>query len=358
LTKEAVPLTEEQSRNSELKERAANVHPVRKLEGHTNGITRLFTAEDRKTLVSASLDGTIRLWDAGAPAHGKTQAVLDIDQRRSRIHRDKSNEQEILSQPGIEVETQTSAATLAGHKEWVYGCSLSANGQRMVSGDYGGTVIVWDFPGRKEIKRWQGHKMAGVVTTAVSPDGQRCFVSEHRFARGDFDRPPAQAKIFGLDGGELLHDLLAIKFPEVKEEERVNSYGYAEKWGKWVGRGFVTSAFSPDGKILAVGQGGEGGESGVHLIDVETGKEIRTVSKHEYGIVDLCFTADGQQLLTCGRDTLIKVINVGDGAELATLGKGRGGQFKDWIHYLAISPSGSKIAAADIGGIVQIWQAS
>ena len=196
LTKEVVPLTEEQSKSSEYKDRAANVHPVRRLDGHTNGITRLFTADDRRTLVSASMDGTVRLWESGAAAGGKGQAVLDIDQRRRKIHRDNSNEQEILSQPGIEVETQTSAFALSGHKEWIYGCSLSANGQRMVTGDYGGTVIVWDFPGRKEIKRWQGHEMSGVVSTAVSPDGKKCFVAEHRFSRGDFDRPPAQAKIF------------------------------------------------------------------------------------------------------------------------------------------------------------------
>lgn len=357
LTKEVVPLTEEQSKDSEFKDRAANIHPVRRLDGHTNGITRLFTADDRRTLVSSSMDGTVRLWEAGAAASGKGQAVLDIDQRRRKIHRDNSNEQEILSQPGIEVETQTSAHTLAGHKEWVYGCSLSTNGQRMVTGDYGGTVIVWDFPGRKEVKRWQGHEMNGVVSTAVSPDGKKCFVAENRFPRGDFDRPPAQAKIYALDGGEMLLDLLAIKFPDVKEGERDNSYGYAEKWGKWVGRGFVVSAFSPDGKILGVGQGGEREDSQVHLIDVETGKEIRSVSKHEYGVVDFCFTADGKHLLTTGRDTTVKVIQVDNGNELAMLGKPRGGQFKDWIHYVAISPSGNRIAAADIGGSVQIWQA-
>lgn len=355
LTKEVVALTEEQSRNSELKDRAANIHPVRRLDGHTNGITRLLTSESNQTLVSASLDGTIRLWDIGAAAGGKGEAVLDIDQRRRSIKRDKSNEQEVLSQPGIEVETQTSAHTLSGHNDWVFGCALSANGQRLVTGDYGNTTIVWDFPARKEIARWKGHPMDGVVSTAASPDGKKCFVAEHRFRRGDFDRPPAQAKVFALDSGEMLLDLLVVKFPDAKLRD--NSYGAAEVWQKWVGHGFGVSAFSPDGQILALGQGGESGDSGVHLIDVETGKEIRTISKHEYGVCDLCFTSDGQQLLTAGRDTTIKVIQVSDGTELAKFGKPRGGQFKDWIHYVAISPSGNRIAAADIGGIVQIRQA-
>jgi WD40 repeat protein len=101
--------------------------------------------------------------------------------------------------------------------------------------------------------------------------------------------------------------------------------------------------------------GGEIGDANVHLIDTETGKEIRTVSKHQYGVCDLAFTADGSHLLTSGRDTTLKVIQVNDGKEVATLGKPRGGQFKDWLCAIAISPGGDKIAAADIAGIVHVW---
>ena len=36
--------------------------PARRLDGHTNGITHLQTLPDGKTLVSSSLDHTIRVW--------------------------------------------------------------------------------------------------------------------------------------------------------------------------------------------------------------------------------------------------------------------------------------------------------
>jgi WD40 repeat protein len=356
LTKAAVDLTEKEEKESEVRDRQPNIHPVRRLDGHTNGITRLFTADGGKLLVSASMDHTIRLWDTAAPSAGEADAVLDTNWRRERIRRDKSKEQEILAEPGIKVETQNSAHVLEGHQDWIYGCALSANGQRLVTGDYGGLVIAWDFPARREIKRWMGHKMDGVVSTAVSPDGKKCFVCEHRMRRGDYDRPPAQAKIFSLDDGAMLLDLLVIKFPDVKDEDRVNSYGYGEKWQKWVGHGFVAAAYSPDGKILAVAQGGESGDSQAHLIDAETGKEIRSVSKHEYGLCDLAFTPDGKYLFTAGRDTCAKVIQVEDGKEVAMLGKPRGGQFKDWFHAIAISPDQSRVAAADIAGLIHVWQ--
>ncbi len=353
LSREPTELTDEQKKQSEIKDRQPNIHPVRRLHGHTNGVTRLVIADGGKQLISASLDHSVRVWDLSAASVGEAEAILDHDQRRRRIKRDKSNEAEVRAEPGIKVETQTASDTLPGHADWVYGCALSADGRRLVTGDYAGTVIVWDFPSRKEVSRWSGHKMDGVVATAVNADGSKVFVAEHRMSRGDFDRPPAQAKIFALESGEMLLDLIAVKFPDVKERD--NSYGYAEKWKKWVGHGFVAASFSPDGKILAVGQGGEIGDAQVHLIEVETGKEIRSVSRHEYGICDLCFTQDGKHLLTTGRDTTVKIIRVEDGSEVATLGKPRGGQFKDWIYSAALSPSETRLAATDIGGLIHVW---
>ena len=37
------------------------------------------------------------------------------------------------------------------------------------------------------------------------------------------------------------------------------------------------------------------------------------------------------------------------------LGQGRGGQFKDWICAIAISPDGRLLAAADMAGMVQVY---
>ena len=354
LNSEPVELTEEQKKNNELKDRAANIHPKRRLAGHTNGITHLLATGDGKTLISTSLDHSVRVWDTSASASGKEDAVLDIAQRRRRIKRDRSNEEDVLSQPGIQLETQTSADLLKGHEDWILGGDRSGNGQRLITGDDAGTVILWEFPNKKEVRRWQAHPMNGAVSVAVSSDASKVFISEYRASRGSFDRPPAQAKIYDASTGEMQADLLAVKFPDVKERD--NSYGYGTKWSKWVGRGFVASAFSPDGKTLAVGMGGETGDASTHLIDVETGKEIRSVGKHKYGICDVAFTDDGKYLLTAGRDTTLKVFQAGDGKEVATLGKSRGGQFKDWFAAIALSPRGDRIAAADIAGIVHVWQ--
>ncbi|MCA9269418.1 MAG: hypothetical protein KDA41_13145, partial [Planctomycetales bacterium] len=239
------------------------------------------------------------------------------------------------------------------HADWVNACALSRDGRRMISGDDSGLAILWDLPARREIRRWTGQSPNGVVSVALSSDGATAFVAEHRMSRGSFDRPPAQAKLFATDTGEMLLDLLVVKFPDVKARD--NSYGYGTTWQKWVGNGFVAAEFSPDGKILALAQGGEIGDAQVRLVDTTTGEEIRSVSKHQYGVCDLCFTADGKHLLTSGRDTSLKVIEVASGKDIATLGKPRGGQFKDWFSAIALSPSENRVAAADIAGIVHVW---
>lgn len=327
--------------------------PVRRLDGHTNGITHLIAAPDGKTLISASLDHTLRIWDTSAAAAGKAEAILDSEEREKEAKRTRSDEP--LKQPGVEVEVQSDSEVLKAHGNWIQALDLSRDGNRLISGDDDCLTIVWDFSARKEIARWKGHPMTWVVSAALTADGKTAFVGEYSFKRDDFDRPPAQARIYNAETGSELVDILKVQFPNVKVRD--NSYGYSRTWGKFVGNGLVAAEFSPDGKLIAVGQGGETDTGKVHLIDAATGKLVRTVAGHQYGACDLMFSPDGKYVLSCGRDTTVQVCQVSDGKEVAKLGKPRGGQFKDWFHAVALSPDEQSIAAADIAGQVQIWRA-
>jgi WD40 repeat protein len=354
LNAEPCELSAEQKQSSARQDRQADVRPLCRLEGHTNGITRLISANGGATLVSAGLDRSIRVWDPAAAAQGESEIVLDVELRRILAERDKAHEHEILAAPGVKVPTIPPAQVIADHRDWIFGLGLSANGQRLVSGDDAGMVIVWDFTTRTPIRRWSGHRMCGVVSAAISPDATRCFVAEFRMRRGDFDRPPAQAKIYSLEDAKVLLDLIVLQFPDVKVRD--NSYGYGVAWQPWVGNGFVASAFSPDGKLLALGQGGEIETGRVHLIEVESGKVSRTVSGHQNGVTDVKFSSDGKHLFSTGRDTTVRICRVEDGTEVATLGSPRGGQSKDWLTAVDISPDQTKVAATDIAGLVHVWE--
>lgn len=325
--------------------------PARRLEGHTNGITHLLTPGDGKTLISTSLDRTIRIWNVEAPAAGTGEAIMDRERREQEARRGKKD---ALAAPGVKVELVKESTVLAGHSEWIRAAGLSADGKRLITGDDGSAVMVWDVAGRKQIASWKGQPWCWAVAVALSPDGQTALVSEYRYKRDDFDVPAPALRLWNVADGKEKLDILKVQFPKFRPD--ASSYDAAQVWRKFVADGLVTAAFSPDGKIVAVGQGGETDTGKAHLIDAATGKLLRTVSGHRYGMTHLLFSADGKYLLTTGRDTTVRILEVADGKQVAELGKPRGGQFKDWLHAIALSPDEKWLAAADISGKVAVYR--
>jgi WD40 repeat protein len=178
-------------------------------------------------------------------------------------------------------------------------------------------------------------------------------VSEYRYKRDDFDVPAPALKLWDVAAGKETLDLLKAQVPKLNPADR--SYGGSQLWRKFVANGLIAVAFSPDGTAIAAAQGGETDTGRVHLLDAATGKMLRDVAAHQYGVTDVLFSADGKYLLSAGRDTTVRVCQVADGKEVAALGTARGGQFKDWFSAIALSPDGRTLAAADIAGAVQVW---
>lgn len=341
---------EEKEKNKERK--APSVHPARRLEGHTNAISRLIYDAARKQLISSSFDHTIRLWSIEAMPTGTAEAILDGDTRKEQFKRTKK--EELLKAPGVPVQTVGPAKTLEAHQDWILTLAMSRSGTRLISGDAASQVVVWDLDNNEPISKWKGYPWNWIVAADVSADGQTALVSEYRYKRDDFDIPSAALKLWHtVDGTEKL-DLLKVQFPKLNPQGR--TYGDGQLWSKFVGVGLVAAGFSPDGKQVAVGQGGETDTGKVHLLETETGKLSKTVSGHQYGITALAYSKDGLHLFTAGRDTCIRIIQVADGKEVAVLGSPRGGQFKDWISAISLSPDETHLAAADIAGQVGVWK--
>jgi WD40 repeat protein len=295
--------------------------PVRRLDGHTNQITRLLASPDGRWLISASYDHTIRYWDLAGSASGTASVVMNP----------KAAAEKRGSKPAppvtAQVEVQTAARVLDAHREWINGLVQSRDGKTLVSGDDGGQVIVWDAERGKERRRW---KVKGwVYALALAPDAGLLFLAEGIPVYGQRHKA---AGLYDPATGELRRDLQA----EFKNEE------------------FAAAAFSPDSKLLVLGRAGEG-DGKVYFVDTASGKKLREMAGHQDGVTDACFSLDGRMALTSGRDTTIKVWQASDGKAVATLGSPRGGQFKDWFHALALTADERWIAAADMAGQVQVW---
>lgn len=328
------------------------VWPARRLDGHSNGISRLAATPDGKLLISASLDRTVRLWDAEAAPSGAAEVVLDSQTRKSEAKRKGKKEPD--EAPGISVAVHTACQVLEGHADWIEALAISPDCRRLLTGDYSAGVIAWDLIERRQIARWKGHPWNWIVAAALSPDGETALVSEYRYKRDDFDIPAPAVKLFNVTNGAEKLDILKTHIPKL--DATASTYGAAQVWRPFVAHGLVAAAFSPDGKLVALGQGGETDTGKVHLMDAETGKLVRTISGHQYGVTDLLFTADGKHLISTGRDTTVRICQVEDGKEVLKLGEPRGGQFKDWFSAIALSPDQQAIAAADIAGKVHVWR--
>jgi len=304
--------------------------PARRLDGHTNTVNRLLATPDGRWLISASNDHTIRYWDLQASTRGDDTVVLNahaIEEAAARKNAKK------IAPLTAKVAVQDAARVLDGHRDWVLGLALSRDGNVLVSGDDKGEVVVWDRLAGKEVRRWKVKGWAWAL--AVSPDARSVLVSERLPLIFDSGRHSG-LKLWDAQTGQVKFDL------EKEVAKQMTS----------------AAAFSPDGKLLAVGRGGEadGPNGKVTLLDAATGKKVRELTPgHLNGLTDLCFHPDGKQLFSSGRDTTVRVWNVADGKLVKELGRPRGGQFKDWIHAVSVSPDGKLVAGADMAGQVHIW---
>lgn len=349
---ETVPPLQAEVPAGEVKKTAPNVSPQRQLVGHTNAISQLIYDGRRKQLYSASFDHTIRFWNLTTPPSGKANVILN---RQAREHEFKRTRKEDgLQAPGIDVETHTASKVLDGHDDWIQTLGADGEWNHLISGDASSRVTVWSVEQAAPVKTWNGYPWNGIVATRLTADGKTAAVAEFRYKRDDFDIPTAGFRLWNVADGTEKLDFLKIQFPKLKPED--TSYGNGQIWKKFVADGFVALDFSPDGKLIAAGQGGETDTGKAHLLECETGKLIRDLSGHQYGMTDCRFTRDGKYLITSGRDTCVRIVQVEDGKEMAVLGEPRGGQFKDWISSIALSADETHLAAADIAGHIAIWK--
>jgi WD40 repeat protein len=303
--------------------------PIRRLDGHTNAITHLLSSPDGRWLISASYDHTIRYWDMQAAGTGAATIELNAAAREEARTRNRT----VPAAVTVEVSLQQSARTLQGHDDWVQALCQTPDGRSLAGGDDLGRIIIRDAASGQERRRWDVR--GWIQALAISPNGEQLFASERIRLVFSSDRYTAM-KTWNPATGEMIRDLTPANRNERQE--------------------IGAAAFSPDGRLLVLGQGGESsGNAKISIYEAATGRKLREISGHQYGTTQLSFSQDGRQLLSSGRDTTVRIWDPNDGRALKQIGTPRGGQFKDWIHAFSVSRDERWLAAADMMGQVQVW---
>jgi WD40 repeat protein len=284
------------------------------LKGHRDSgqVSGVAFSPDGSRLVSASHDGTVKVWDA---ATGQTLATFP---GVGPIH------SAALSPDGTqlatgghevvkvrEVETGRELLSLQGHTGEVWNVAFSPDGKRLASTGTDGTTRIWNTATGWEERSF---KAAGGRwdCLAVSPDGARIAVADQ--AR--------TVKIWDLATGR---DLLT---PE----------GHA---GSWIGG----ATFSPDGTRLAASY-----DTTVKVWDVATGRDLLTLKGHTADANRLAFSPDGLRLASTSDDGTAKVWDLAARRGVVTL-KGHTAA----VLSVAFSPDGARLVSASRDGTVRLW---
>jgi WD40 repeat protein len=257
----------------------ASGHALRRLIGHAMNITAVAFAPTGQFVISASEDETIKVWD---------------------------------------VTTGAVVRTLEGKAERVTGLALSPDGGAVAASSEHGPVQLWSLATGRKSKTLHG-----------AAQSQNPF--------GGWFRGPAGSRTVEFDVGERSYSV----------------------------------AFSPDGKYLATGSPAEEDfgtgfpKYMVILWDAATGKIVRKFPNQEGLITALAFSPDGKRILSGGggnkrhigiaqADNAVRLWDIQTGALLKTF-EGAGGD----IQSFALSPDGKRFAAG-IGrmpqrGSVKVW---
>lgn len=309
---------------------AVPLQPERYLLGHSNEVSDLAVTADGK-LVSCSYDHTLREWDLSAATDG-AETFEPYDERgKQRALKAGRTEEEVAP---IDLPVQTECRKIDGHNpEWLRRLDMNADRSKLLSGDDSGLAILWDVANWSEITRVK-NDVGWIRGLALSPDAKQAITTNYGIRYSYFSR---HIRLWDLETGEESLEL---------EKATGGNRGVTP---------INAAAFSPDGKLVALGKGGEDGGGALFLIQLDGFKKLHQLKGHTYGATHVRFTSDGKYLVSSGRDTLVIFWQVSDGKDVHTLGSGRGGQFKDWIHDFDFNPDESRLAAADMAGMVHIW---
>jgi WD40 repeat protein len=115
----------------------------------------------------------------------------------------------------------------------------------------------------------------------------------------------------------------------------------------------LSAALSPDSRLLAVGSYRALTplyDHRIHLIDLDTGKLVRSLKGHSYTIYDVVFSPDGQKLASASHDATLRIWDVSSGDSLQVL-KGHTGPVKG----AAWSPDGARVVSGGLDKTARIW---
>ncbi len=254
------------------------------LKEHGDFIGSMVILPGGETLVSASEDGTIRVWNL---ERGKQLRVLDDHTSCVNIIKLTPDGKYLLSGSDDatikvwDITTWQVLKTWEGHQGYVRDIAITTDG-RVVSCSQDGTVKVWKLADGELLYTFEGHEI-WVNAVAATPDNRMAISSSvnNDLWAWDLEKRVELPPFFQAKGRELTQFLVGDVFFNVKNDGPVGHQNYA-----------VRLAVTPDGqKLVSVGDE-------IIIWDIATRAQLERFSIHGSSIAAIALLDDGRTGVT------------------------------------------------------------
>lgn len=329
---------------------------------HAAGVLFVSFTADGKQLLSASQDGTLRLWEA------------DTGKEIRRFGKE-------MTPPNLTGGPVDGNAWMAYNRSLITSAALTPDGKLAVSCVQDGTVNLWDTS-KAEVLRSFKPSQAGMFSVAFTPDGKQLLTLSHDQVARLFDvaegkeirkfneQPANQPRRLFFRGGPGSHASFsadgATLFIGAMELEGNRYNAVVKRWEVATGKeldtikgpqgGYQSLAFAPDGKTFIWGDN----TGAFRVWDVATAKELRNFGAGAQGgfANSLAYSPDGKLLASRSWDQTIRIWDIEAGKELKSIpGQQQNNMYGGFVQCnLAFSPDGKFVAAGAGGNSVGQWE--
>ncbi|MCA9415353.1 MAG: WD40 repeat domain-containing protein [Candidatus Omnitrophica bacterium] len=290
---------------------------IHTLKAHTANVMSIGFTQDGNRVVSAGLDGIIRVWDRNREAWTRNFVGDESGVRYAVV---SPSGRQILS-GGYDkkvrlwdIDTEEMILELGAHGGTIYGVDISPSGEYGVSGGSNHEVIAWDLNSHEELWTYGEDRpeIGTVYSVAFSPGGDEVAI--------------------GCEDGSL-------RFLETQSGREI---GEAISHPVAV----MCVVYSRDGKYVFT----SGSTNVIWMWERETRTLVREFNGHLGSIRTISVSEDGTKLISGSFDRTVRIWDVQTGEVLQVIANN-----EEPVYSVAFSPDGKTGYAGGYEGNIRVW---